>query len=1188
MISSLLRFELLYQRKLWALPAAMILFFLTGLQIGGQGFAPDLINFNAPYQISYYTSIFSLGAVFAIMFFVINGILRDKDHQLEEIIFSTGIRKYQFFLSRFIGVFLFSLLAVSPIMLGMISGRLFIEMDPDRLAPFSLFPYFWNWMLFILPNVFICSGFIFSVGLLTKNRMSVYASAVLIYVFYFVCSFYFNSPILADSSPSHTDNLLLASIGDPFGISAFMEQSQYLTPIQKNSTHVALTGNFLLNRLLWIILTIGCLGFTFRMFSFRMLSGSKQKTNQPEKEIVNESISFSEYAPIITSSSAFWPGFISQSKIGVKQLLKNLPFQVIIALTAFIIGSEFYARLVDGGNYSESLYPVSSLLAGMNNTTLFIFGSLLIVFFSGEWVWKERSENMHLILDATPVSNATFFWSKFAVLMCIPLLFITLEILIAIGFQFLLDYPIIDFGIYLSLYYFQGIPLVFCILLALFVQTFSPGKYLGMAITGMFIIVFNTPLSGSFGIEHPLLTLGSVPDIYFSGMNGVSNSAPAFYLLSSHWLILGFILSVLALKVWKRGVSEGFYSNLKQLTHSWKIRESLFLAVLLMMFLSTTGLIFFKVNVQSEYKTSSQILDEQAEYERLYKHYNNEKWLYPIAIKTDVVLFPKQQFYTVQASYTLSNKSDTSVSKALIIEKNPIKEIHLERATMVSKNETLGVFEFEFDEPIQPGDSVLFSFSVEKKYVGLQSGRDLVKNGSYISLRDFSPSLGYVEGREIQNNSERQKRGLPKKSYEQPSDADFDLMESGYGRVHFETILSVPASQTGISVGNLVDQWTENNRNYYRFVSPEPILPGINYFSADYQIEKENYDGISIEHYFQPGHDFNNKTIMNSIKQTLDYAQKKFGAYSFDHLRVAEIPSLWRFGGYASPGTISMVEQNLYLVDERDPKAFSLVAKRTIHEVSHQWWGHQLSTQNISGGSIFVEGFAKYTEAVVMEKYYGMSSLYQLGESANQTYFGGRSYASTPEQPLYLEQGEQYMLYGKSYMVMLALKDLIGEKELNGILKTLIDRHKNEIDATVTAPEFLDDIYSATPSKYHPLVNDWFTKIIIYDLAVEAVEYQKLNNGLYDILVTIKADRFQSTKGIETSVSMNEPVTLGLYTTHPSEANEQEILVLEPKVIKNGIQLLRFQAPALPSYVAIDPYSTRPDLVRTDNVLKVE
>ncbi|MEQ8524415.1 M1 family aminopeptidase [Gracilimonas sp.] len=1191
MISALFRFELKYQKKLWALPAAMILFFLCGLQIGGQAFAPDLVDFNAPYQISYYTSIFTLGAVFAIMFFVINGILRDRTYQMQEIIFSTGVQKHQFFMSRFSGVFVFSILSVSPLLLGMMTGTLLFDLDPDRLSPFSVSPYFWNWLVFVLPNVFICSAFIFSVGLLSKNRMSIYASAILVYVLYFVCSFFFDSPMLAGSTPTHTDNMTLAALGDPFGISAFMEQSQYLTPLQKNTVWVSLSGNFLLNRLLWIGVSFAILGLSYRFFSFRTFQkGKKDSTPDkvaPEKNDVKDTI-YRPVNPSLSSSRLFWHSFIAQSKTGVKQLFKSLPFQAMLAFIIFVIGAEFSSKLIEGGSYSESLYPVTALLAGLNNTALFIFGVMLVIFYSGEWGWKERSENMHLILDATPASNASFFWSKVSVLLFIPLMFITLEIVIAIVFQLVMDYTVIDAGTYLSLYYFQGIPLAFYILFGMFVQALSPDKYLGMAITGLFVAVFATPLSGSLGIEHPLLKVGAMPSVTFSDMTGVSNNAGTFYLFSTHWMILGLILSLIALHIWRRGITERFLIHARQLFRGWSQRRLAVVAVLGIAFLCTSGMIFYKTNIESEYLSTSERLDRWADYEKKYKHYDEEKWLYPVAISTNVALYPEKRSYTVDAVYTLTNKSDTVVNRALIIEKKSITDIQLEGATLIYHDATLGIYEFLFNKPVLPGDKVALTFTAQSNQEGLRSGNDLVDNGSYVHLRDFSPYLGYTDNLEVSDKTEREKRGLPEREQEQPSAADFEVMESGFGRVDLETTLSVPASQTGISVGDLKEQWSKNGRNYYRYESSKPVAPAISYHSADYAIEQEDYKGISLEHYFHPGHEFNNPTTMSSMKQTLDYAQKEFGEYPLEHLRIVEIPSFWGFGGFAASGTISMVEDNFYLVDERDTSTFSLVAKRAIHEVAHQWWGHMLSTQSISGGAIFVEGFAKYTEAVVMEKYYGMASLYQLSESANHTYFNGRSYASAPEQPLYLEQGEHYMLYGKSYIVMMALKELIGEESLNRVLKTLINRHKNELDASVTSPEFLNEIYKSIPKEYHSLIDDWFKKIITYNLSISDAGYSTLANGTFQITITIEAEKLESINGIESPVSMNEPVSIGLFSVHPSEASKEDIIILKPREIKDGKQQLVIQVDTLPQYVSIDPYGTRPDLVRQDNHLKLE
>lgn len=89
-------------------------------------------------------------------------------------------------------------------------------------------------------------------------------------------------------------------------------------------------------------------------------------------------------------SKAFWYSFFSQSRMGIKQLFKSLPFQAMIVFIIFVMCSEFYSRLVDGGSYSESLYPVTALLAGLNSTAIFIFGVLLIIFSAVNGVGKNE------------------------------------------------------------------------------------------------------------------------------------------------------------------------------------------------------------------------------------------------------------------------------------------------------------------------------------------------------------------------------------------------------------------------------------------------------------------------------------------------------------------------------------------------------------------------------------------------------------------------------------------------------------------------------------------------------------------------------------------------------------------------------------------------------------------------------
>jgi hypothetical protein len=60
----------------------------------------------------------------------------------------------------------------------------------------------------------------------------------------------------------------------------------------------------------------------------------------------------------------------------------------------------------------------------------------------------------------------------------------------------------------------------------------------------------------------------------------------------------------------------------------------------------------------------------------------------------------------------------------------------------------------------------------------------------------------------------------------------------------------------------------------------------------------------------------------------------------------------------------------------------------------------------------FAEAFARYIEAVVMEKCMDRRAVYRLSENANRRYFTGRAYATEPEPPFFLVNGQGYLSYG--------------------------------------------------------------------------------------------------------------------------------------------------------------------------------
>ena len=478
------------------------------------------------------------------------------------------------------------------------------------------------------------------------------------------------------------------------------------------------------------------------------------------------------------------------------------------------------------------------------------------------------------------------------------------------------------------------------------------------------------------------------------------------------------------------------------------------------------------------------------------------------------------------------------------------------------------------------------TFTVKHSVQGYDNEKAIINNGTYITHQDYMPRMGYFSGMEIQGKLERQKRGLEALHEEIITDEHIHNFSSNIGKVQFESIVSTSLGQTALTTGTLIKEWEIDDRTYFHYKEDEPVIPTIAYFSANYATQKDQFENIAITQYYHPDHNQNISKIAESTKATLAYCNTHFAPYPFKELRIAEIPSHWGFGGFAHPGLISMVENRLYLVDLRNNPKFDLVAKRTIHEVSHQWWGHLLIPKVVEGGALFVEGFAKYTEAVLLEKMYGKGALWQLSETANYRYFFGHTFATTPEPPVYLEDGQAYIAYGKDLTLMLALKDLLGEEKVNSLLRKLINDYGATAQTRVTALDFLKELYVIAP-EYKNLIDDWFKKIITYDLSITDQSYTKLENGQYEVKATIKASRtlFLDNGDIK-KIGIDEPIRFAVLSKNANEVtSDQDLLHYQLHPINKEISTLTIIVDHEPKFVAIDPYGTRIDENLYDNVV---
>jgi hypothetical protein len=503
----------------------------------------------------------------------------------------------------------------------------------------------------------------------------------------------------------------------------------------------------------------------------------------------------------------------------------------------FIVFSELYSTVIGGGAYGVSVYPFTNQLIDLIVTPLTIFSFILIIFYSSDIVWRERSLNFNVIVDAMPVKNWVFFLSKLSALLLLPFILITTGVAMCIVFQLVLGYSNFEFGLYASLYYHYGLQLVVFSMIALFINSLAKNKYMGMGIFGLIVLL--SMKADMLGFEHPLTSLGFMPRLASNNMDGFNGVSRLFDHLAMYWFALGLIVTVLSFKIWNRGVVANFTVKLKQLLFGWTTIQKAALTVCIVLFFGAGSLVFYNVNIVSEYETINDQLDFSENYERKFKKHESLERLVRTSMNTEVAIYPKERMYTVMADYMLKNKSERPLAALFVTERIPLVNIAIENARLVAHDTIYGTYLFQFDKPLQPNYSVLYIYELQKELKGYVRDYSIVNNGTYINrFGNFEPILGYRSGIEITNRIERQKRNLPERIAEDNSDYHFVKDDIQCEKVIYETIISTDSEQTAISSGRLVKEWSANNRNYYHYKSNGKIMPAVGYFSAKYETKK--------------------------------------------------------------------------------------------------------------------------------------------------------------------------------------------------------------------------------------------------------------------------------------------------------------------------------------------------------------
>lgn len=1034
------------------------------------------------------------------------GIVRDFQHGAHPFFFTKPVSKLAYLGGRFLGSFVVLIFIFSAADLGIMLATALPVFDQGLIGPFNLVYYAWPYLVSVVPNLFLMGAVFFGLTILLRKLMPVYVAAAVFFLGY----------LMASNMMAVIDNRTLAALADPLGMTAGMITAfRFWTIAEKNTRLMPIEGLFLLNRAVWLSLSAAFLALSFWLFRFSQFAlggrfGGKSAGPEPLAAEAQARVhpraavkDFSRTSRLRLLLSASWREF--------RAVAGNLYFGVILIFGVLFV-------LVNAGNlgrmYDTEVWPVTAMVVENFHGLFTVFVMIILTFFSGEAVWRERDRGSAQILDAMPVPDWLSTASRLLGLALVMVLLMAVLAATGILYQAFSGYFRFQPGLYLADLFGLRLPdFLLLVVLTVFVHVLVDNKYLGhFVMIGYYLA---TSFMSQFGLEHNLYQFSSDPGYRYSDMNGYGGFLPGLLSFKLYWACFAVLLGLAAHLFTVRGAMASFREKLavarRRATRPVVVSAMLAAAL----FSALGGWIHHNTNILNIYRSSTAREKLKAEYERLYKSYQGMPQPRIVDSRVSVEFYPSRQAVDLAGRFILKNTTRSPIDTLLLA--IPKEELVIRRLAPdrpyreMLADRPRGFIKYALDTALAPGDSLELGFDVSCAVRGFRNkglNTDLAANGAFINNKDYLPSIGYQEDAELSEDRERKRQGLPPRERMAPVDDSLARMNTYIGTdadwIRFSCVVGTDGGQVALAPGYLDSTWSAAGRSYFSYSMDAPILNFYSFLSGRWQVARDTWNGLPIDVYHHPGHEFNVARMIGAVKRSLEYYTGNFGPYQHRQVRIIEFPRYQAFA-QSFPNTIPYSEGIGFIarVDEHKKDEVDYVTWITAHEVAHQWWAHQVIGGNVRGATLMSEVLAQYSSLQVLRGSHGRPAMRKYRRYELDEYLQGRANERKKEVPLWLVENQGYLHYNKGALAMEALREFAGEARINRALADFVGDFKFQRPPFVNSPAFMRYLRSAVPDSLQYLVSDLFEDIVLYDNKALSAEAVKLDDGLYRTTVTL-------------------------------------------------------------------------------------
>jgi ABC-type transport system involved in multi-copper enzyme maturation permease subunit len=1193
----------------------LVLFLIFALAVAyGNSPASEKANVNSPYAIAEFLGFGSIACVLLASAILGVPVYRDIEHGTKDYWFSYPITERGYLLGRFFGSFVTLLFVVSGMHAGLIVGSwlgpvLNLVDNAERYAPFNLTDYLWPTLILLVPTLFFVGTLFFALVAFTRSVFVTYVGSVIFLIGYLV-----SSALVRDVEQRH-----LAGLLDPFGYRTLVNATRYWTPFEQNNRMIPFEGDLVTNRLIFgglglLMLLVVLWRFDFQKFLAVKL-GRKEKTNG-KKTVPAFSLADLPVAQRVFGASAYLRHMLSLARTEFAQIVRDPYFLAILLAGALFLFFDGWFGFPTMGTKS---LPTTYYMLEVKDFNYILFVYIILIFFTGETVHRDRAVRFDTIVDALPVPNWVSFGSKLLGLVGVSFVLVNLPLVMGLLNQLFAGYTEgIHLGMYLTdLWLIEWPEYLQLLALTFAVHVLVNSKFVGHIVSiAIWVVLFT--LRNVADQDFNLWFYSYAPGYRWSDMNGLGHFGPMLATFHTYWLALGAILLLLAVLFWNRGTETSFRVRLSLARQRFRPAIAAALTVCTLVFVGAGAWIFYNTTKLNIYRSPEAAREFQADYEKQYRRYLAIPQPKITNLQVAIDLYPEERAFEATGVFVMKNRTAVPIDSLHLNVGSSVPNFKIRslkwagvELTKIHNDPVHRYFIYRLPKALQPGDSVTVEMKTHAGYRGFPNsgfGREIVANGTFMNAGDLFPELGYSARRELTSEKYRKKYDLPVREFDSFERTD----PRGYSNFLFGddadwmtfagTVSTVP-DQTAILPGYLTKTWTGTGRDgkprrYISYRQDEVSDLFFSVCSARYARSKDEVtlpDGkrVAVEIFHDPAHTRNVGRFTAGVKDALVYFSREFTPFQFRQLRILEFP---RYDSFAQsfPNTVPYSESFGWVADFSDPDKTDYAYYVTAHEVAHQWWGHQVMPSATRGANNIAEALAEYSSHMVLHHSYGPDVMSNRLKYALDQYLGGRSRESKAERPLMDNDAGAYIWYGKGTLTFYALQDLIGEKAVNAALRDYAKATAFRQNAPyTTTDEWYASLQRHTPDSLKYLLDDCLKKIALYENRAKKAEAKKLDGDRYEVKLTVDTKKlYYDKRGAESGKgSTPDYVEVGIFTEDSKNKlgmKQKTPLLLTKRKLAPGEHVLTFTVKGKPLKAGIDPYNKLIDRVSDDNLIDVE